>query len=197
MNIFSSICDTFRLKRGYFIFLLCLTLTSIILGIFAGINISGGILVVDLSNIAYIQFLTNSCSFVPMIFKLVFSLIVFAMLIFVFHIKTFLIPLSLVFYIYLVYSQTVVFVSIILLYGFLNCIILSVLLFVFIVLNISIFILIILELNKFCGCNNFFKQTLNFRNSNILIYLIAILILCLIFCAILAIFKSFVILLVY
>lgn len=197
MNIFSSICETIRIKRGYFTFLLCVTLISIILGVFAGINISGGILVVDLSNIAYIQFLTGNCSFVPMIFKLMFSLIIFALLIYICHTKNFLIPLAIIFYMYLVYSQTVVFVSIILLYGFVNCIILSLLLFVYICLNIFMFILICLELNKFCNLPNFFNQTLNFRNSNILIYLITLLILTLIFCFILAIFKSFIILLVY
>lgn len=197
MDIFSYIINLIRDKKGYFIFLLFISVVAIVLGVFAGINVSGGILVVDLSNIAYIQFLTNNCSFVPMIFKLMLSMLIFAMLIHICHIKTFLLPLALTFYMYLVYSQTVVFVSIILLYGFFNCIVLSLLLFIYIIVNIFIFTLICLELNKFCNQNNYFNLTFNIKNSYILIYLIAILIITIIFCSILAIFKSFIILLVY
>ena len=66
MRFFNSIRDTFITKKGYFVFLIMVCVVSIALGIFAGINISGGILVVDLSNIAYIQFLTGDTSFISM-----------------------------------------------------------------------------------------------------------------------------------
>lgn len=197
MRFFNSIFDTLRLKKGYFFFLIILTILSITLGVFAGINISGGILVVDLTNIAYIQFLTGETSFVPMIFKLIFSLFVFFFLIHLCNFKPFLVPLAIIFFAYLVYSQTVVFISIIMLYGFFNCIILSLWLLIYIIITIFIFILLCLELNKFCNCNNYFSQTFNFYNSNVLMLSIILIICTIIFCSILAILKSFVILLVY
>ena len=197
MRFFNSIRDTFVTKKGYFIFLIVVCIASIALGIFAGINISGGIFDIDLSNIAYIQFLTGDTSFISMVFKLCVSLFVFFFLIHLCNIKPFLLPLAIVFFMYLVYSQTVVLISIIMLYGFFNCIILCILLLIYIVLTIFIFILHCLEVNKFCNCNNYFRQTFNFNNSNVLILSILLIILTLIFCTILAILKSFVILLVY
>ena len=197
IRIINSIFDTIRIKRGYFLFLLILTILSFALGVFAGINISGGILVVDLTNIAYIQFLTGDTSFAPMIFKLLFSLFVFFFLIHICNIKPFLVPLSIIFFMYLVYSQTVVFISIIMLYGFFNCVILCLLLLIYILLLIFIFILLCLELNKFCNCHNYFASTFNFTQSNVLTLSILLIILTLIFCIILALLKSFVILLVY
>lgn len=197
MNIFNSIAETIKTKRGYFCFLITLTICSIILGILAGVNISGGILVVDLSNIAYIQFLTGNCGFMPMIFKLGFSVFIFFALIHLCHIKQFLTPLAILFFVYFVYSQTVVLVTIILLYGFWNCVILSLLLLIYIVINFAIFILLCLELNKHCNCPNYFASTLNLNNSTILFYLIGLMLICIVFCIILAILKNFVILLVY
>lgn len=197
MRSLNSIFDTIKLKRGYFTFLIILTILAISLGVFAGINISGGILVVDLTNIAYIQFLTGDCGFAPMIFKLWFSLFVFFFLIYLCNIKPFLVPLSMIFFMYLVYSQTVVFISIIMLYGFFNCIILCLLLLIYILLLIFIFIFICLELNKFCNCLNYFSSTFNFSSSNVPTLSILIIVLTLIFCIILALLKSFVILLVY
>lgn len=197
IRIFSSLKETVLLKKNYFIFLLILTIASIVLGVFAGINVSSGILVVDLTNIAYIQFLTNDCGFVTMIFKLLFSLLVFYLLIYICNIKPFLVPLSIIFFMYLVYSQTVVFISIIMLYGFFNSIILCLLLLIYILILFFLFILLCLELNRFCNCHNYFSSTFNFSSSNVLTLSIAIIISTLIFCVILAILKSFVILLVY
>ena len=81
MRFFSSIKDIFITKKGYFILLILVSVISIALGIFAGINISGGIFDVDLSNIAYIQFLAGDTSFIAMVFKLCVSLFVFFFLI--------------------------------------------------------------------------------------------------------------------
>ena len=196
MRFFNSFKYTFLTKKGYFIFLLVSNL-SITLGILAGINISGGVLSVDLSNIAYIQFLTGETSFVSMLFKLVVSLFTFFFLIHLCNIKPCLVPLSIIFFIYLVYSQSVVLISIIMLYGFFNCIILCILLLIYVISIIFIFIFHCLEVNKFCNCQSFFKQTLNPNISIDLILFVLLIILTLIFCTILAIFKSFVILLVY
>ena len=197
MRFFNSIAESIRTKKGFFIFLLMLTLVSISLGVFAGINLSGGILSVDLTNIAYIQFLTGETSFVPMMFKLCVSLFAFFFLIHMCNFKPFCLPLAIVFFMYLVYSQTVIFISIIMLYGFLNCLILSILLLVYILIITLIFILHCIELNKFCGCQNYFKESFNLRNSNVVILAILLFALTFIFCSILAILKSFVILLVY
>jgi len=197
MKVFSSFFDSIKQKRGYFTFLLILTLTSIVLGVYAGINVSGGILVVDLTNISYIQFLTGETSFVSMIFKLMVSLFTFFILIHVCNFKPFLLPFAIIFYMYLIYSQTVVLISIIMLYGFFNCIIVCILLFIYILIITFIFILHCIEVNKFCGCQGYFKQSFNLNGSNVLICAILLVIVTLIFCTILAILKSFVILLVY
>ena len=193
----NSIKETLLLKKNYFIFLLIFTILAICLGVFASINISGGILVVDLSNIAYIQFLKDECGFVSMIFKLLFSLLIFFLIIYLCNIKPFLLPISILFYIYLVYSQTVVLISIIIIYGFFNCVILCLLLIFYILIVCFVFMLLCLETNKHCNCHNYFGLTLNFNTSNVLALSILLIVITLLFCVVIAILKSFVILLVY
>lgn len=196
-NLFFNISELFRLKRGYFFFLIILTLGAIVLGIFAGINFSGGILVIDLSNIAYIEFLKGDSSFVSMIFKLLLSLLIFFLIIHICNIKPALIPLSVLFFMYLVYSQTVVFISVIMIYGFFNCIIFSLLHLVYTLTLFFLFILLCMELSNHCNCTNYFSTTFNINKSSTIFIICGIVILTLIFCLILTILKSFVILLVY
>lgn len=197
VNIFNKIQNCLRQKRGFLIFLILLTIVLIVLGVIASINFSGGVLVVDLSNISYIQFLKEECSFVSLIFKLLLSLLIFMLVIALSGIKPFLLPLGLVFYGYLVYSQTVIFVSMILIYGFFNCVIFALLLLLYVLAICFVFVLFVLEISCHCNTNNYFKTIFNWNNSNVLLYLIFIVLLTLIFCILLTILKSFVLLLIY
>ena len=196
-TLFFSIGELFRIKKGYFFFLILITIGAIILGIFAGINFSGGVLVIDLSNIAYIEFLKGDSSFISMIFKLLLSLLIFFLIIHLCNIKPALIPLSILFFMYLVYSQTVVFISVIMIYGFFNCIIFSLLHLIYTLLLCFLFILLCMELSCHCNCGNYFSITFNTNTSLTIFILCGIVILTLIFCIILTFLKSFVILLVY
>ena len=140
---------------------------------------------------------TEKTILISLFTSIVVSLFTFFFLIHLCNIKPALTPLSIIFFMYLVYSQTVVLISIIMLYGFFNCIILCILLLFYILTLFFIFIFHCLEVNKFCNCQNYFKQTLNPNISIDLILFILLIVLTLVFCTILAILKSFVILLVY
>jgi len=196
-SFFNIICFNFKEKKGVFIFLFSLTLITIVLAVFAGINFSDDLFTIDLSNICYIQFLKGECGWFSLIFRFVVSLSIFAILFILFSCKKFLLPISYLFYLYLVYSQVVVIVSLIVIYGILNCLILVLLLILF---NIILFTLFLcLQINLVCNCNscNYFQNCFNLKNGVVSIYLLFILVLVLIFSLILIILKSFVLLLVF
>ena len=195
-NLFSSLFSCFKQKKGYFLLLCLVTILAIILGIYAGISFSGGVLVIDLGNISYIKFLQNDTSLFSMIFALALSLIIFFVLILLFSCKTFLLPLALIFYMYLVYSQAVICVSVVMIYGFLNCIILLLVLIVYVAIIIFLFVLGMLHMACFTNDVCYFKNCFTPRNY-ILWLLIAVVLVCVIFSFLLSILKSFVILLVY
>lgn len=196
-NVINNIFYVFRQKKKLFIFILILSIIACVLAIIAGVNFSEGVFSVDLNNICYIQYLKGDCGWFGLIFKLILSLLIFIILIVVFASKPVLFPISLIFYLYLIYSQIVVIVSLIVVYGIFNCVILILLLILYNIVLISIFIFLILDINYCCNCGNYFNNIFNYRNSNLLIYLMLILILCLIFSIILIVLKSFVLLLVF
>jgi hypothetical protein len=196
-KIFGGMFNSIKRKKGYFIILLLLSVVAVVLGVIAAINFGGGIFDIDLSNIAYIRFLKGNCGFMSMMFGLILSLLVFLVVILICHWKSFLLPLGIVFYLYLVYSQAVIFVGIITIYGFLNCIILAVLLLVYSLLIWSVFLIIMCELSCLVNSHNYFKSCFSIRESNIILFLIFILILTLIFSLILMILKNYVILLIF
>ena len=196
-NFMHKIKNSLNAKRGLFVFLILFSIVLIVLGVIAAINFSGGVLVVDLGNISYIQFLKDECSFVSLLFKLMLSLLIFFSVICVCGSKPYLFPLGLLFYGYLVYSQTVIFMSLILIYGFFNCAIFALLLLIYVFLISFVFILLVIEISCCCNTTNYFKTVINWNNSNFLLYLILIILISLVFCLILSILKSFVLLLVY
>jgi len=193
-NFFNNIQYSIKQKSKLFILLISLTIASIILGIVAGINFLDGILVIDLSNISYIQFLKDEINFVSLFFRLSFALTIFIAIVFICNSKSFLIPFAVIFYMYLIYSQVVIISSIILIYGFFNSVILVLLLIIYILLLFLLFLLIFIEANCYCNSFRFFKEGMN---SNFLTYLILTFALTFIFCLVLNILKSFVILLIY
>ena len=196
-NVFSGLFDCVKRKKSYFVILIILSVVAVVLGIIAAVNFGGGIFDIDLSNIAYIRFLQDDSSFMSMMFGLTLSLLIFFVIILLCHYKAFLLPLGLLFYLYLVYSQAVIFMSIILIYGILNCIILVVLLFVYSLLVWAFFLFILCEISCFTNNRGYFRTCFSLRNSKTIIFLIGLLTLTIIFSIVLTILKNYVILLIF
>lgn len=196
-NIFSRIGLTLKQNKAVFWLLVLASVLAIVLAAFAAINFSSGVFAIDLGNIAYIKFLKGDCGFVSLIFNLILNLFIFFALIILFGCKKFLFPFSVLFYLYFVYSVTVVIISIIMIYGFFNCIILALLLFIFYACLITLFLLLVLDLLKFCGVYGYFKSCFSVRESCIVWYGLTMLILVIAFCFIISILKSFILLLIY
>lgn len=195
-NVFFNMFNCFRTKKGYFILLILTTILAIVLGVYAGVSFGGGVFAVDLGNIAYVKFLQNNTSLFGMIFSLIFSLFIFFALILLFCSKVFLVPLALMFYLYLVYSQVVVCVSLVMIYGIVNCLILLMVLMVYVCVIVFLFVLGMMHM--FCYTNDsfYFKHCITFKNY-VLWMFVAVIATSVIFCFMLSILKSFVILLVY
>jgi len=196
-RIFVNLFDCVKRRKGYCFILVMLSIVAIVLGVIAAVNFGDDVFTIDLSSISYIRFLKGETGFMSMMFGMLLSLIVFFSIILICHWKKFLLPLGLVFYLYLVYSQAVIFMSIILIYGILNCIILAVLLLVYSLIIWAIFLLIFCLLLNFINIYNYFKTCFTFKESKILIYLLFLIILTLIFSIILTILKNYVILLIF
>lgn len=192
----SSIFDCIKLKKGYFIILLLLTVVAIALAVFGAMSINGGSITLSLGNMVYIKYLNGSSGMMSMLFRLIFSLSLFFFFVFIGHWKFYLYPVGILFYLYLVYSQAVVFISIILVYGFFNCIILAVFLLLYLLFLFFIFILMMLEMSC-CTNQNYFKSCFSWKRSKLLLCICILIGWSILFAVILSILKSFVILLVY
>ena len=193
---FGGIFDCVKRKKGYFCFLIFLSVVAIVLGVIAAINF-GSVLTIDLSHISYIKFLSGNCGFASMLFGLLLSLMVFFCVILLCHWKKFLLPFAVVFYLYLVYSQAVVFMSIILIYGIFNCIILAVLLLAYSIIVWAIFLFLMCEFLCLNKTYSYFKTCFSLKESKVLIYLIFLCLLVVLFSLILTILKNYVILLIF
>lgn len=177
--------------------LMLLSVVAVVLGVIAAVNFGGGVFTIDLSNIAYIKFLQGNCGFVSMIFGLVLSVLVFLVIILICHWKSYLMPLGIMFYLYLVYSQAVIFMSIILIYGILNCIILAVLLLVYSLLIWCMFLFIICEACCYTNTNEYFKCCFSWQGSKVLWCFAFMLGLTILFSVVLTVLKSYVIILIF
>ncbi len=196
-QFFNAISNQIRLKRGLFILLLISTIVVIVLAVISAINFDGGILPIDLSNIAFIKYLKGDCGVFFLIFGTLLNLIIFYSLILVFCCKKFLFPFAMIFYLYFVYSQVVIFTSIILIYGFFNTLILLLLLLIYIILEIVLLMLFVLFLLNFTDSYGYFKNCFSSSNLNLLILTLSLVIINILFCIILIILRSFVILLIF
>ena len=183
-------------KKLYFILLCLITCAALIIGVYAGFNFTNQVFSVDLSNISYIQFLQNECGLFSLIFRLSFSLIIFYSLILICSSKKFLLPIAIIFYTYLVYTQVVVLISLIVIYGFLNSMVLFFVLSIFVVIIIFLFMISMMHMACFTNDYCYFKNCLSPRNY-ILWLLLAVVLMCIVFAVLLLILKSFVILLVF
>ncbi len=196
-NFFVELFDCVRRKRGYLFIILILSLVAIVLGVVASINFDGDVFSVDLSKIAYIKFLKGECGLVSLIFNMSMSLMVFFIIVLICNKKSFLIPVAIAFYLYLVYSQVVILVSLILIYGFLNCFIFAILLLIYDIFIWSIFILITLELSNLTNRFDYFKKSCSFRESKTLFFILFAILGVITFSFILMVLKNYVVLLIY
>ena len=194
-NVFNGIFDCIKRKKWFFILLIIFSVAAVVLGIISAINL-GGVLTIDLSRVAYIKFLRGG-GFASLLFGLLLGLAIFFIIIFVCNLKPFLVPIGIVFYLYLIYSQTVIFISMILIYGIFNCIILAVFLLIYNVIVWALFLLIMCELVCLVGAIGYFKKCFSLRESKTLLFLICLILVSLIFTIVLAVLKNYVILLVF
>ena len=186
-----------RKRKGYICILIVLSLLAIVLGVIAAINFGGKDLTINLSHISYIRFLKGDCGFVSMMLGMILSLAIFFSIIVICHCKTFLLPFGVMFYLYLVYSQAVIFVSIILIYGIFNCLILIMLLLIYSIVIWLVFELLLCELAELLNSYSYFKSCFSFKESRVLLWLILLCVLTLLFSLILLILKNYVILLIF
>lgn len=194
-NFFCSIGETLRAKKGVFVGLILLSVLAIVLAVVSAVNLNGSVLPVDLSNIAFIKFLRGECGFLFLIVGSVLNLLIFYFAIVLSCSKKFLFPLAILFYLYFVYCQALIFTSILLIYGLLNALIILVLLLIYLLVAFFVFMLILLCLFEACTCGFgcFFKPS----ECNLVYLTIILFVATLIFCVLESILKSFVILLVF
>ncbi len=194
---FNSLFDCVKRRKVYVIILVLFAILAIVLAVFAGLSLTDGVLSIDLDNISYIRYLKGDSSLVSFMFNMIISLLIFFAIILLCHCKSFVFPLAVIFFLYMVYSQAVVFISVIMIFGFFNCLVLILLLFVYILLICFLFICAMAEMMCIINSHDYFKSCFRFNSSKIPIFLILIICVTLVFCFILTILKSFVILLVY
>lgn len=195
-KFFSNLFESVRLKKGYFIALILLSLVVIILAVVSAIQLNGSILPIDLSNITFIRFLRGECGFLFLVTGCILNLIVFYLAIVLCCCKNFLRPLAIVFYLYFVYCQALIFTSIILIYGLLNAFLLLVLLLIYLLGLFVLLMMIILCLFNL-SCDGYFSACFNPHECQLLPLSLAILVLTVAFCVIEFLLKSFVLLLVF
>ena len=197
MQIFGYFAETIKRKKALFVILLVLTFTMIVLSVFSAISISNGSFNIDLNNVPYIKFLQGESGLPAFIFNCIMVVGLIYISIVVCFTKPYFAWLGVIFYLYFVYSQAVIFVSIIMIYGFFNVIIILILLLLLLLLEFALLMLIILEVSCLCNQPNYFNNCFNFATSKLLLYTITLLCLVVSFCLITMILRSFVVLLVY
>lgn len=197
MQIFSNLKDVIVKKKALFVCLIMLAIVCIVLGVFSAISIGNGIFDIDLGNVAYIKFLRGKIGFATFIFNCFMTVaLIWAVMVLCF-VKPFSAVISIIFYLYFVYSQTVIFVSIIMIYGFFNVLIMILLLLVLLLAEFAILLIVAIELSNLCNTQNYFGCCFNFNKSGLLIYSLILLAIIFVFCLVTLLFKNFVVLLVY
>lgn len=195
-NFFSNLFENVRLKKGYFITLVLLSVVVIILAVVSAIQLNGSILPIDLSNIVFIRFLRGNCGFMFLIIDSILNLLIFYLAIVGCCCKSFLRPVAILFYLYFVYCQAMIFTSIILIYGLLNAFLILVLLLIYLLCIFTLLMMIILCLFN-VSCDGFWATCFRPSECQLVFLSLAILLLTIAFCIIEFILKSFVLLLVF
>lgn len=194
-NLFSSLFDCVKKRIALFILLCIATIGVIVLAVFSAISFDSSALSIDLSNIAYMRFLSGDSNFAMLIFISILNIAIIYALILVFSCKKYLLPLALIVYLYFVYTQTVVFVCILLIYGLFNTLLLLIVLLIYLLAEFIFLTLIIIMLSTMSGCQNYFSEC--FSNKAFLLASLMLIAIILVFCLVLAMLKSFIILLIF
>lgn len=195
-NLISNLFSPFKRNKGFAIFLIIATIVVIVLGIFSAVQFDDSVLIIDLENVTYIRYLKGDSGFGGFLFGTLISVLIFYAIILLCCSKKYLMPIAVLFYLYLVYSQFVIFTCILLIYGFFNTIIFLILLLIYFITLYFLFILLLLSLTNVCGQTNYFRTCFN-RDSNIVILSILFIMLVLLFAIILMFLKTYIILLIY
>ena len=196
MKLF-NIGEKIKQQKIYFTFLILTTIAVIVFAVYSAVMMSGGLFALDISEVVYLQFLKKQNSFVSLLFGSLLAVAVIVALMVVCHIKKWLVPLALIFFLYYIYSQTVILISLIMIYGFLNVLILFIFYTVFLLCEFAILILIMLELWTLSGRDRYFSVCFSSSESSMVLYLMILSLLVFIFCLVLVILRKFVILLLY
>lgn len=197
MRILSNLKDAIARKKALFVCLIILAIICLVLGVFSAISISNGIFDINLDNVAYIKFLRGKIGFATFIFNCFMSVALIWLVMVLCFVKPYTAVLSIIFYLYFVYSQTVIFVSIIMIYGFFNVLIMILLLLILLFAEFAILLIVAIELSCLCNNQNYFGCCFNINKSGLLIYSLILLAIIFVFCLVTLLFKNFVVLLVY
>ena len=197
VKIFSRICETIKRKRAMFVLLILFSIAISVLAVYSAISFDSIAITIDIGNVTFVKFLRGDSGIISFIFGTLISILVFYFIMLICCFKKFLLPFAILFYLYFVYSQMVIFTSIIVIYGFFNVLILILFLIVFYLLEFLLFILLILELSNISGSSCYFKDCFNKDLCNVFLLTIGLMCLCVAFCVLLMLLKSFVLLLVF
>ena len=195
-NIFQNLFSPIKRNKGLFVFLLIGSIVMIVLAIVAAFRFDNGVLVLDLENVSYVLFLKGDTGFMGYIFRSLLSICIVYALIFLCCSKKFLLPLSIIFFLYHVYSQAVILTTLILLYGFFNVFILFLFLLVFVLAEILMLLILLICFVELAGDSSYFKSCFS-PAGGILLTTILLLLLDLLFCLVIIFLKSFVLLLIF
>lgn len=196
-SFFDRIGYSIKAKKWLLILVVGLSLVMIGLAVYSAVQFGANEIVINLNNIAIIKFLKGESGLFACIFLSIISVLIFYFLILIFYYKVWLIPIGLGVYLYYVYSQAVVVVSVIMIYGFLNCLLVVVMLTIYCLVIMAIMVLSIIDFSCIDRCGNYFVSCFNLRDSNTLLYIILIVVFISLFVLVLSIMKSFMILLIY
>lgn len=191
--VFGSAFLACKRHKVLLIFMLFMIVVCIILGVFAGIKINHSLFPQDFSNVLYVKFLKGSTGFSGFLFSQIFTLSFFILIILICSVTFYLMPISILFFLYFVYSQTVTIISISMEFGFFNTLILLVLLILVSFCYFFLFCLIFLTCIDNCGVPKYFSVCF----KEIFPLILACFVIVLSITIILTILKKFVFILVY
>ena len=197
MQLIERLKESIRRKKALFIILIILSLICVVLAVISAINLNGGIFNINLDNVPYINFLRGRIGFATFIFNCIMVVGFIYLVILLTFCKPYLSVIGILFYLYFVYSQILIFVSIILIFGFFNVLISIILLLTIILVEIAMLLIVILEVSRYCNCQNYFKSCFNKNDSSLLLYTIVLFTFVFVFCLVTVLLKQYVVLLVY
>lgn len=196
-NLFLSLFDhafsSCKRHKAITIWLIIALLTSVVLGVVAGIQINHSSFPQDFSNVGYVKYLRDNVGFAGFIFTEIFTIVVFVAISMLTCCKVWCCFIGVLFFMYFCYAQTVTIVSITMEFGFFNTVILLIVLVVVSLVYFYLFLLVIVECFDCIGMPNYFSGCV----CTILPLIIAFLLVALFNAIFLMVLKNFVFVLVY